>query len=328
MKLLLTTAAVLLSFSVNAFAAETSTGSANESKANLTNITNAEAPAKGKDLDAEVTDIKLRADSGKKSKYSTSFFLTYSGGSLSNPGDDVRPNVTGGRAVAPVMLSGNVGVRYRKDKNNSFYAATGIARARPFHSREGDEDWEVSTPHIVYNRTHGISDLQISSNYRLYFMTEDRFTDLGQNVTVGYSLVAKNKIANTRFSGGVSMNIGYNFYDGREISLAKVKAKYGRRYSQYTDIEQLQPDYTFSLSPAIQYQVNDYVYAYTSFSLLSHTHYKADKPFRMSNENVTQSLGASAALSRDFVLSPYVTFEPENTSRDRTAVNLGATINL
>lgn len=327
MKLLLVTAAALLSFSFNTFAAETTTGTANESKANLTNITNSEAPAKGKDLDAEVTDIKLRADSGKKSKYSTSFYLTYSGGSLSNPGDDVRPNVTGGRATNPVMLSGNVGVRYRKDKNNSIYAATGIARARPFHSRENDEDWEVSTPHIVYNRTHGASDLQISSNYRLYFMTEDRFTDIGQAATVGYSLVAKNKIANSRFSGGVSMNVGYNFYDGREISLAKVQRKYPW-YRRYNDIEQVQSDYTFSLSPAIQYQVNDYVYAYTSFSLLSHTHYKADKPFRMSNENVTQSLGASAALSRDFVLSPYITFEPENTSRDRTAVNLGATINL
>src|SRR5690606_25493408 len=48
---------------------------------------------KGDDIDQEITNRKLRAETGSKSKYSISTDWTYNGGTIKDPGSDVRPNV-------------------------------------------------------------------------------------------------------------------------------------------------------------------------------------------------------------------------------------------
>jgi len=275
------------------------------------------------DIDKQVTDIKLRVDSGKKSRYSSTFNMSYMAGSLAKPSAADRPNVGDGRRVSPVTLSGAVGVRYRKNTNESFYIATGVSRDRPFHTGTGKEEWELSTPRIMYNKTHAVDDLQVSSSFHTYIATRDFNKAIGEVGTLGYSLIAKNKIAQSKLSGGVSLTFWYTFYDKDQDT-----PFFNVRKGIMETLGDVQGEYGVGLSPAVQYQTTEKTYVYTSLSLFNYSHYRADDAFKMENSTMTQSLGMGVAITRDFFLSPYITFEPENASSDRTSVSLLSTINL
>lgn len=276
-------------------------------------------PTKG-DLDAEVTDIKLRASSGAKSKYSSSFNMTYSGASLEKPLDDEIPDVKGRGRTSPVGLSGTVGVRYRFDKNRSAYVATGLYRARPFHSRRAGEQLEVDTPHVGYNNTHRARNWEVSNTYLLYIITRDHDRAIGEVATAGYSLNARNNIGQTRLRAGVGLTIFGSVFD-------KDSTEPGPRGQP---LGALQRDYAVSLAPGLQYNATDWLNLYTTVSLLNYSHNRgnSDEPFKFDRSPVTQTVGFGAAIKRDFYLTPYVMFQPENISSKLTTVNLGATINL
>jgi hypothetical protein len=264
-----------------------------------------------KDLDSEVTDIKLRAGSGAKSKYSTSFYLTYAGGSLKDPGANVRPSVGSERRAAPVSLTGNIGVRYRFNKNKSLFVASGISRPRPFHKNTQNDKFELSTPYLGYNDTLAINDWQLSSGFRLYIVTEKFLKDIGEIATLGYSLRSLNKLGQTRFNGNISLDAWVTGYD-----------------ESHNYMKKNQNDMGISLTPALQYNYSDKMNFFTSLSLLTYSHYRSDKSFKASQDKITQSLGMGFAIYRDFYVSPSMTFEPENIRSDKTAVNVSTYINL
>jgi len=263
------------------------------------------------DLDKEVTDIKLRVNSGAKSRYSSSFFLTYSGGSLKDPGSSERAQVGSERLVAPVNLSGIVGLRYRLDKNRSLFLATGVSRSRPFHKTEHEDKMEISTPYVGYDNTFALGDWQISSGYRLYVATEEYQREVGQLGTLGYSLRSLNKIGSTRLNGSISLDAWGSAYENNK--------------DQYA---QMQNDFGISLTPALQYNASDSVNVYTSLSLLTYSHYRSDRSFKIEKGIMTQSLGLGYAIRRDFYVAPNLTFAPSDLRGDRTAVSLMAHVNL
>ena len=234
------------------------------------------------DLDIEVTDNKLRASSGAKSRYSSSFYLVYSGGSFSDPVGENRPNVRDDKIQNPVSLSGNVGLRYRIDKNRSLFAATGFYQARPFHSREPDQELEVSTPQLMFNRTFAFDQWQISSSYQLYLVTQALMREFGQVATLGYSLSTVNQLGGTHFHGRLSLNLWGTVYDKHDKSLRA-----------------LQEDYGLSLSPTLQYNYRARYNFYTSLSLFSYSHVRSESDFNFEKRPITQTVGAGIAVFRD-----------------------------
>ncbi len=292
----------------HAFAAETALSGATTSLAKE----KIEKPIE--DLDQEVQDIKLRANSGAKSKYSTSLYFTYLGASLSDPGGDERPNVGKSKNPSPVRVSGNAGLRYRMNKNESFYAATGFSQSRPFHRKENsqaNEELDINTPHIVYNETSAIEDWQLSSGIRLYFHTLEYERAIGQVATLGYSLTSLNRIGLSRFEGGVTLSATATAFDESSARL-----------------RQIQSDYSLSLTPSLQYNKTGRVNFYTSLNLVNYSHFRSEQAFRFEAGTITQTIGLGFAAIRDFYISPYLSFEPEQLDSDKTAVNLNATINL
>lgn len=269
------------------------------------------AVTEAQDLDAEVSDVKLRANSGAKSKYSTSLYFNYSGASLRQPGGEKRPNVGGSRIADPVSASGNFGLRFRRNKNESIFVATGFYRERPFHSEENQEDWQVNTPHLGYNYTLGIHDWQISSNYRLYITTLDYRRAVGEVATLGYSLSSMDRLGTSRFSGGINADFFLSAFDKNE-----------------SELRSMQTDYGLSLTPTLQFNKTDRLNIYSSLSLMNYSHSRSNSPFRFQKGTITQSLGVGAAVARDFYLSPYLLFEPRHISSANISVNLGLTVNL
>ncbi|OFZ16925.1 MAG: hypothetical protein A2Z20_09460 [Bdellovibrionales bacterium RBG_16_40_8] len=287
------------------------------SKIAIVNTTTVKAAAaqadttKSGDLDEEVSDIKLRVSSGARSKYSTTLFFHYQGASLASPMSDKRPNVIGGRNAEPVYTSGDVYLRYRQNKNESYYFATGYYRERPFHSREADERIRIDNPSLGYNHTFAANDLQISSGFRLYISTADYLRAIGQVGTLGYSLSTINQLGASRFNAGVSLLLTASAYDSNDEKM-----------------KQRQSDYGVSLTPTLQYNKTGRVNAFTSLYLFNYSHYRSDNTFNFDRRKITQSIGVGVAVIRDFYLAPNISFNPQHISTNMTAVNLNAYVNL
>lgn len=262
------------------------------------------------DLDDEVNDIKFRTASGAKSKFSSSLSLYYLGGSLEKPGGDLRPNVGKTLNPQPVSASGDLGLRYRLNKNESLYLAAGFYRQRPVHGREG-EQLELNSPMLGYNDTFALDEIELSSGFRLYISTTGYERAIGQVAMFGYSASTMNNLGTSRFSAGVSMRAYYTAFDKNDDS--------ARVY---------QSDYGFGLSPSLQYNKSGRLNAYTSLNVFNYEHARIKSDLKFDKRPITQSFGIGIAVARDFYLSPYLAFEPENIRSANTSVNLTAMLNL
>jgi len=274
------------------------------------------------DLDAEIEDAKLRADSGKKSTFSSSLYLSYNGSSLSDPLGDVRPNVEGVRLNAPVTMSGMVGLRYRFSKNTSFYAATGISKPRPFDDEPGDE-WEANNIMTHLNSTFRYDTYQVSSTWIGYVWTQDFMRDVNQVATVGYSVSALGQIGQSSFRGGIGASFSYTYFDdtnGFRRGRGGVK--------RFEDVQDLQTDITLGLSPSLQYRFNDRFNIYTSLQLLILEHNRDMEALDLNRRPVSQNLGLGITVFRDFFLAPNLDFRPGELNEDKTSLNLSAVINI
>src|ERR1035437_5740298 len=104
---------LVLSFSARAFAAEEKKKSDAESALKIENVSGQKNKVAG-DIDEEISNAKLRAESGSKSKYSLSTTIQYTGGAISSPFAAERPNLSGLPGMQTLSsLSGRLNGRYR-----------------------------------------------------------------------------------------------------------------------------------------------------------------------------------------------------------------------
>ena len=78
------------------------------------------------DLDNEITNARMRANSGSKSKYSASLSVGYDGGTVRKPFDKERANLLGDGDPEQVALGVSVSGRYRLNKNTSITSGIGL----------------------------------------------------------------------------------------------------------------------------------------------------------------------------------------------------------
>jgi hypothetical protein len=258
------------------------------------------------DLDAEVSDAKLRADSGSKSKLSLSFTSTYSGASATKPFGKERPQIGASDTADPVSMGGGFGGRYRLNKNESLYVATG------YYQELGDSEskTEFSNPLISYNNTFGADDLQIGSAITASFTTQDRKQAVGNVGTLSARISALTN-SQSGLSGGVYAYVLYTYY--RE------------GFERFDD---RQMDYGFHLGPMISFRKSDKVNFYSNIMAVNLSHIKRDAEFNMVSDEISQNIGVGFAPVRDFYISPFASFYWDRLSARKTAVNLTASINI
>ncbi len=96
-----------------------------------------------------------------------------------------------------------------------------------------------------------------------------------------------------------------------------------------TDLRPNQIDYAVNLTPSAQYDFTDKLNLYTSLKVANYVHRRSfDNSLSFDRQAMEQTMGLGYAVVRDFYISPYIIFEPENISGDRTLVNFKASINL
>lgn len=331
MKVTLLTALLLSAFAMNAQAQEENQSS-NTTSATASELQKPEE--KQKDIDEEITNARMRATLGAKSKFSFKSSLGYTGGSLEKPFDQIRPNYRVSQdAQALTGISGGIGMNIRATDRDNISISAGLTINNPLNgdltrdkfddprrgrSGETKNRVDVSNPSIGWSRGYKALGMQmISSAGYTHFTTED--TTVLYQATGGYSLsqTVLADMGKSAWQGGVSFVLGETLYKGQ---MAEALQKVGVQ----------QGTYSLGLYPFAEYQFNDKYSFRTVFGYFDYTNYKADK----FNEEVLlrntpyQSVGIGISITRDIYLYPNVQFIPEDMKPERTNVALSTNINL
>lgn len=291
------------------------------------------ADEKEKDIDNEITDARMRAQLGSKSKWSFKSSLSYSGGSVESPFDSVRPNYRASATIeAMTSLAGDVGINYRAGERDNISFGTGLTVIDPLHGditksakdvRKGakaDLDrYEISTPYLGWSRGYRAFETQMISGVSYGHATDSdsiKKTRVFGSVSLTQTVLAN--FGQSKWNGGTSVSVAKNIYSGEVTDpgtlLRMQKGLYKRS------------ELSYGLFPFLQYTFNDRYSFRTVFGYFQFTRYEG------SNDNVQlepyQSVGMGVSITRDIYLYPNVQFTPKDIRSDRTNVALSANINL
>ena len=325
---------LILAGSVNsAYAADATTQSTTTSTVNTADVQKKDETKK--DIDEEITNARMRATLGSKSKFSFKSALSYSGGSLEKPADRIRPNYrSGANRPALTAMGGSIGVNYRMTERDSLSFGTGISIQNPFHGdlseakfadpRGGEtvQRVEVSTPYVEYSRAYKVGGMQMISgvSYAHYTTQDATSSTVGANALGNLSLdqTILADLGESNWSGGVSLSFDTSFYKG---GLSQFMKDEGAR----------QDDFGYGIFPFAEYAFNDKFSFRTVFGYFQMIHYNDQKGANRSAVTALrpyQSMGIGMAVTRDIYLYPNVQFLPLDMRSDLTNVGLSANLNL
>ncbi len=298
----------------------------NETSAKSTDVVPAGA-AKTNDIDAEITNAKLRASSvGSKNALSLKLDLNLNGGNLVVPFGEVRPNYAGiAGQDSSTSLSGTIAGAYRLNDRSSLRAGTGVSISTPFQANSGDlgnsngkRTTSVSNPYLDFSYAARLGNAQniFDTSYTQY--TQPVYTDKYKMVgsyDVNHTIAWE--FSSTKWSPGINIDANYTFFsDSTKLSDTMSNPEDGRS------------DWTIAVFPYAEYAFNDKYSFRTVFRFLTFDHYRADNSSQVYRELYTQSLGLGIAVTRDIYLYPNLQFAPEYMSMERTNIGLSTSINL
>lgn len=285
-----------------------------------------------KDIDTEITNARMRATLGAKSKWSLKSAFGYNGGSVERPAARVRPNYRAGANIPALSsLSGTVGIKYSLSARDSVSFGTGVLVYNPFHGdlsrstfldpRNGKnrDRYSASTPYLDYSRAYKVGGLQmISSATYSHFTEPDTTRDMNGIGNVSFDQTVLADLGESSWSAGIALSVDTTIYKGGMSEFAKSEGAQ-------------QDDFGYGLYPFAEYAFNDKYSFRTVFGYFQMIHYRGD--IGASKGNVIslapyQSMGIGMALTRDLYLYPNVQFTPLDIRGDRTNVALSANINL
>ncbi len=294
-----------------AFAAEeTSSTTTTSNTSTVDSSTVIPKDAQTKDIDEEITNARLRASTGSKSKFSFRSALSYSGGSVERPFDPIRPNYRSARnTLVDTRLGGSIAMKFRATDRDNLNFGTGIAIRTPFHNKLSNtaERTAIADPYISYERLYKVGPFQMVTDGGLSYTT-DRESIESLNDRGGWSL-GQTAIYST--------NMGWDL--GAAVSLGG---------TVYGDNDQdNRAAYGLGLFPFAEYAFSEKVQFRTVFGYFNYTAARAT-PGQLDYEDPYQSMGIGFVITRDIYVYPNVQFLPNNIRADRTNVALSTNISL
>jgi hypothetical protein len=329
MKALLPAVVLLLSFSSRGFAAD----QGNEVDGKTTTMkledakpaTETNKPGNGPDVDEIITNKKMRAESGSKSKWSVGTSWSYSGGTVETPLSAQRPNITGGNAATTVSaLGGSVGVGYKITTTDRLSLDLGVRWITPLQkdapNTYGGKRMDASNPSLTYSKAYKMGAIQsiFQAGPTLY-----TFTNLRQQ---GY-----------QYAFDIAQNNAYEFgHSGFSLGLyvaAEVNTFDKNTDTQGNSLKEAQSDYILAASPFMEYVINDTFNLRTVFNWASYEHVRSEtNRYTFIKDVVQQSVGLGISVTRDIFLYPNIQFLPRDIGHvfkaSETNVALNANINI
>lgn len=287
------------------------------------------------DIDQEITNPRMRAESGAKKKYSMQFNVNYSGGNFASPFGKKRPDITNGQIFQNSMISAGISARYRLNKSDSIGANVGLSWVTPFRSMPGNDasgdkksDGEISNPSVDYSKTFAIGKLQNNVGVSVSKFTS-RFTSELMNYNWGYDLsytALGNPVSAIPLTVGLALTYSENFFNGYPKSFP----------AALRDNEDMFPQQVKSdvgIYPFAEYNLSDKLALRTVFRPWIYSQFRKNSKTEFERGPYTQSFGLSVSLTRDVYLYPNFQFQPKPFNEGGiiakdTNVGLNAIINL
>ncbi len=300
MKTLLAVMALVAGFT--AHAAEESTTKAKKEEVMKEQRQN--APVQ-EDIDSEITNAKMRADAGSKSKHSISLGAGYNGGSLKDAFSSKRPNIGANSTVeTKTAASGDISYRYRLTASDSLTAGFGLKWLTP--SYDGQRI-EASNPGIGYSKAFKAGKVQNS-------------VAVGLSKITAAELVEGQKMAYELDMGHTGiLEIGQS---GWQLGLSTDFS-----YFNYTKNIGDQSEYQVGLYPFVEYAFND---KYNFRTVYRGNVYESVRENNMAFQQLepTQSLGLGIAATRDIFLYPNIQWVWRDVTAEKTNVAVSASMNF
>lgn len=311
---------------VSAHAEENTNNTAAESKIKVEDAKGTANKASGGDIDNLITNAKLRAETGSKSKWSLSSALGYSGGSVETPLSDIRPNISGTTgALTKSVLEGSISTKYNMNMQNSLSAGVGVRWITPLQGnakRSGDQ-FDASNPYLTYQRLYKFSGIQ-----SVLQVTPTAYTNsnLLREGYVGSLAVSQDMIYEV---GATGLSLGlYAWVQGATYNKSGPLGSPNDK-DYMADMREDQSDYGGGLDPFLEYQFNDKVNLRTVCNLWNYEHIRNEgRPTTFRWDKVYQSVGVGLSITRDIFVYPNLQFLPDNIRADRTNVGLNTNINV
>jgi len=276
------------------------------------------------DIDEEITNARMRAESGSKSKWSMSSSVAYTGGSFSRPFGVDRPNIAGlpGQQVA-TSLGGSLNARYRANKNDSFTLGTSFGVMTPFAGDVGKADKQINIfdPVLGYSRVFATdTGFQNIFDAAVDYATSNESLDVDYLTGPSVSLTSLKTF--DKLTAGLSVSVGYNFYTSKAGD-NKETADPGFYGGDH------RTQWSLGVYPFAEYAFNDTFQFRTVFGWFNYRNLYGDSnKTRLLKVYDYQSVGVGIVASRNVYIYPNVQFVPDNIRSDFTNVSISATINM
>lgn len=256
----------------------------------------------------EITDTKLKAESGSLSRYSLSFNLSYYGPTIGDLEAKDQPNPDGSVGTYETSLGGSLSGRYRFSPRSSINAGTGVKAIHPFH---GMERFDMNNPFINFNLSDRSGEIQMKNSFGFSAITVPNYTKIGETASLNYDLGMVYNLGSSRVAVGLDASISYFFYNRGYQSKDGKAARYN-----------------LSVYPNLKYNATDKLNINTSVNLSSWNPRSRDEQSVLLNRTISQRLGVGYAFTRDIYFSPYLNFFPDNLSQDGTTLNVSTIFSI
>lgn len=283
------------------------------------------------DIDEEITNAKMRADSGSKSRFSLSTGLSYTGGSLAKPLDAKRPALSG-EPGQQTRTSGNLDLsaRYRWSKNDSVSLGTSFKLYTPFQgntSKAGQKQYSVADPVLSYTRTGRLGSAIQTNGY----VAASAGTSEESLSTNSLSSVFSQFTLLHGFKNGVTVGAAffgaYTFYGNAAGTDPSMDPDDQWQYAGYGGDDRSLVN--LGIFPFLEYSINDAFSLRTVFGYFNWRHIYGDpNDFRLLQTYIYQSVGLGISVTRDIYLYPNIQFVPDNIRSDFTNVAFSASMNI
>ncbi len=279
-------------------------------------------------IDEEITNARMRAESGSKSKFSLSSSIGYTGGTLSRPFGVDRPNLAREPGVQE-RTSADIGLdlRYRWTKSQSLTLGTSAGLMTPFQGdmSASDNQLNVFDPVVGYNLVGKVGEVQMNGGVSVAVGTSQEARGVDRDGSMSLSANALRTFQNG-LTVGLGLGLGYNAYNTKPGAISdletreKVKNFYGG---------DSRTEWSLGLYPFAEYEFNDTLSARTVFGYFNWRHLYGDSErSRLLQTFVYQSVGVGISVTRDIYLYPNIQFVPGNIRSDFTNVAMSATLNM
>lgn len=295
--------------------AQTATTTTTESSTSVMTTDQAVKGNDRKDTDEEITNAKMRASTGSKSKYSIQSAIGYSAGSIEKPFAKERPRLSAGAATElSTVVSGDISMKYRMNDHNNLNVGTGIGLTTPGFTGQRSQ---VSTPYVSVSNVGKMGQIQsVLSATGSYFSTKAQRDDakLDFNIALEHTMILS--VGKSGLDLGFDYSADNNFYQDSN-TVGDIKDGPSER-----------EDLTLAGYPFMEYAFTDKVSFRTVYRGLMFLHLRGENFGQYRQADPTQSMGIGFAVTRDIYLYPNVQWVWGDIRSDKTNIALSTNINL